>query len=108
LVTVVGPVRAPDADLRRHRDRRAPAAAGQPRPGGGRRGDRAALDRRRPVTGASFPALADRLLAEPPLLGATRLVCVDGPAGSGKTTFADRLTEALGGAAALVHMDDLY
>ncbi len=35
-------------------------------------------------------------------------MCVDGPAGSGKTTFAGRLTAALGDAAELVHMDDLY
>jgi uridine kinase len=35
-------------------------------------------------------------------------VCVDGPAGSGKTTFAGRLADALGHTAALVHMDDLY
>jgi uridine kinase len=39
--------------------------------------------------------------------GAVRLVCVDGPAGSGKTTLADALGAALGGAP-VVHMDDLY
>jgi uridine kinase len=42
------------------------------------------------------------------LLGDTRLVCVDGPAGSGKTTFAGRLAAALGDPAPVVHMDDLY
>lgn len=56
----------------------------------------------------TFAGLAADLLAAPPLLGGTRLVCVDGPAGSGKTTFAGRLTAALGDAAELVHMDDLY
>lgn len=36
------------------------------------------------------------------------MVCVDGPAGSGKTTFAARLVAALGPGAAVVHMDDVY
>ena len=41
----------------------------------------------------------------------TRLVCVDGPAGSGKTTFADRLVAGGTGrglTVALVHMDDVF
>lgn len=63
------------------------------------------MDARRPLT---VRGLADELLAAPPLLGATRLVCVDGPAGSGKTTFAGRLAAALDDAAEVVHMDDLY
>lgn len=63
------------------------------------------MDAGRPLT---FAGLAADLLTAPPLLGGTRLVCVDGPAGSGKTTFAGRLVAALGGAAELVHMDDLY
>ncbi|MBO0844670.1 MAG: 4-amino-4-deoxy-L-arabinose transferase [Nocardioides sp.] len=41
-----------------------------------------------------------------PTLGAGRLICVDGPAGSGKTTLATELSE-LGGAPVL-HMDDMY
>jgi uridine kinase len=49
-----------------------------------------------------------RILATPARLGAVRLVCVDGPAGSGKTTFAGRLAAALGPGTGLVHMDDLY
>jgi uridine kinase len=40
--------------------------------------------------------------AAPPTLGQGRLVCIDGPAGSGKTTLA----ATLGGL--VVHMDDLY
>jgi uridine kinase len=36
----------------------------------------------------------------------TRLVCVDGPAGSGKTTLATQLAVEL--ACQVVHMDDLY
>ncbi|MFC7467021.1 uridine kinase [Actinomadura keratinilytica] len=41
-----------------------------------------------------------------PSLGPVRLVAVDGHAGSGKTTFAGRLAEALGRAPVL-HLDDL-
>jgi uridine kinase len=52
--------------------------------------------------------LAEQVLAAAPRLGGTRLVCIDGPAGSGKTTFAGRLADALGEAAALVHLEDLY
>lgn len=39
-------------------------------------------------------------------LGDTRLVLIDGPAGSGKTTLAGRLGTALG--AQVVHGDDIY
>jgi uridine kinase len=63
------------------------------------------VDPRRPLT---FAALADRVLASAPRLGGTRLVCVDGPAGSGKTTFAGRLASALGADAVVVHLEDLY
>jgi len=59
-----------------------------------------------PLTG--FTDLAERVRATPPRLGATRLVCVDGPAGSGKTTFAAQLASALGPGTAVVHMDDVY
>jgi uridine kinase len=57
---------------------------------------------------SSLADLATRLRDAPPALGAVRMVCVDGPAGSGKTTFAGRLADALDPAAAVVHMDDLY
>jgi uridine kinase len=53
-------------------------------------------------------ALVEQLRASPARLGAVRLVCVDGPAGSGKTTLAGRLARALPTGAAVVHMDDLY
>jgi hypothetical protein len=56
----------------------------------------------------TFPELADRVLAAPARLGGTRLICVDGPAGSGKTTFAGGLATALGPDAVVVHLDDLY
>jgi len=52
--------------------------------------------------------VVERVRAAPARLGAVRLVCVDGPAGSGKTTFAGRLAAALGPDAGLLHMDDLY
>ncbi|MET7640025.1 hypothetical protein [Streptomyces sp. NPDC005438] len=45
--------------------------------------------------------LAARLRALPPSCGPVRLVAVDGHAGSGKSTFAGRLAEALGGAPVL-------
>ncbi|MDP9822882.1 AAA family ATPase [Nocardioides massiliensis] len=41
-----------------------------------------------------------------PRLGAGHLVCVDGPAGSGKTTLAAALESAYGWP--VVHMDDLF
>jgi uridine kinase len=54
--------------------------------------------------------LAERVLESPPRCGATRLVCIDGPAGSGKTTLAAALAEAVdarGRTVAVVHLDDL-
>ncbi|MGN6250944.1 MAG: uridine kinase family protein [Marmoricola sp.] len=53
--------------------------------------------------------VVDRVLglaaSRPPTLGAGRLVCVDGPAGAGKTTLAAALAEASG--APVLHVDDL-
>ena len=59
-----------------------------------------------PGRAGTFAGLAADVLAGAPRLGTTRLVCVDGPAGSGKTTFGRALAGALD--APLVHMDDLY
>jgi uridine kinase len=62
------------------------------------------------VTAAPAPdptVLAAQVLEAEPRLGAVRLVTVDGPAGSGKTTLAVRLARALGDVP-VVHMDDLY
>ncbi|PWI42141.1 hypothetical protein [Streptomyces sp. ICBB 8177] len=53
-----------------------------------------------------LPAYAARLRALAPSCGPVRLVAVDGHAGSGKSTFAERLSGALGGAP-VVHLDDL-
>lgn len=62
----------------------------------------------------------ERTLAQPPTLGRGRLVCVDGPAGSGKTTLAAELRHGFRGAlrrpgataargrVRLLHMDDVY
>lgn len=51
-------------------------------------------------------SLAARLRTAPPSCGPVRLIAVDGHAGSGKSTFAGRLAEELGGAP-VVHTDDL-
>jgi uridine kinase len=48
----------------------------------------------------------DLALSKPAQLGKVRLICIDGPAGSGKTTFAQRLAEMA--KAPVAHMDDLY
>ncbi|MEU6659479.1 hypothetical protein [Streptomyces sp. NPDC046821] len=53
-----------------------------------------------------LPELAETLRALPPSCGPVRLVGVDGHAGSGKSTFAALLAEALGGAPVL-RLDDL-
>ncbi|MER6737124.1 uridine kinase family protein [Streptomyces puniciscabiei] len=50
--------------------------------------------------------LAARLRRLPPSLGPVRLIGVDGHAGSGKSTFAGHLANALGGAPVL-HLDDI-
>ena len=45
---------------------------------------------------ATVAAVLAHAAAQPPLLGEGRLVCVDGPAGSGKTTLAAAVAEATG------------
>jgi uridine kinase len=63
------------------------------------------------MTVEAYADLAAEVLRRPARLGQTRLVCVDGPSGAGKTAFADRLAEALaaavGAAVPVVHTDDL-
>ncbi len=53
----------------------------------------------------SFASLAERILERPPRLGPVRLVAVDGPSGSGKSRFADRLGKVAD--IPVVHTDDL-
>ncbi|WP_231388944.1 4-amino-4-deoxy-L-arabinose transferase [Marmoricola sp. URHB0036] len=48
------------------------------------------------------------LAARPATLGTGRLVCIDGPAGSGKTTLAEAVAQSFDGASRLLHMDDMY
>ena len=60
---------------------------------------------------AAAAAIATRVLAAPPTLGAGRLVCVDGPSGSGKSTLAAALVRAFRDRGALVEvlrMEDVY
>ncbi|MBG0830916.1 hypothetical protein HS041_24455 [Planomonospora sp. ID67723] len=55
-------------------------------------------------TPISFRGLASAVRALPPSCGPVRVVAVDGPGGSGKTTFAGRLGRALD--CQVVHSDD--
>ncbi len=48
----------------------------------------------------------DLARSRPPTLGSGRLICIDGPAGSGKTTLAEELASLSG--APVIHMDDLF
>ncbi|MCW2763050.1 MAG: hypothetical protein JWR85_3251 [Marmoricola sp.] len=60
------------------------------------------------TTAAPRPeSILRRALAKLPTLGAGRLICFDGPAGSGKTTWAARVAELAPGTR-VIHMDDLY
>lgn len=70
------------------------------------------------MSGTSAAQVADvaevvlrQTLAREPTLGSSRLLCLDGPAGSGKTTLARAVLAVARDqriATALVHMDDLY
>ncbi|MFD7261581.1 uridine kinase [Streptomyces sp. NPDC059874] len=53
----------------------------------------------------SLESLARELAALPPSLGPVRLIGIDGHAGSGKSTFAGRLAQAMG--APVLHLDDV-
>lgn len=53
------------------------------------------------------PDLAESICKLPPLAGLTRVIAIDGPAGSGKTTLAEQLAAQLSGALVL-NTDQLY
>ncbi len=66
-----------------------------------------------PVTNdpLTIDSLLDHVQAAPAKLGRTRLISIDGPAGSGKSSLADRFAaraEARGLHTRVLHMDDLY
>lgn len=69
--------------------------------------DRAQAQTDQGVPLATLDRITTELLAAAPRLGTTRLVLIDGPAGSGKTTLASALSASLDDAP-VVHMDDLY
>jgi uridine kinase len=54
----------------------------------------------------AYRELAADVLGRPALLGATRLVAVDGPSGAGKTMFANRLANAFDWRVPIVRTDD--
>ena len=56
-------------------------------------------------------SIAARALSRPPRCGRVRVVVIDGPAGSGKSTTAAAVAASateLGAVVAVVHLDDLY
>lgn len=59
----------------------------------------------RPARGCA-QALVEAVTARPPTLADGRLLCLDGPAGSGKTTLAGEVAMLTG--APVVHMDAVY
>jgi uridine kinase len=62
---------------------------------------------RAPTPGPTPAEIVSLALDRPPTLGSGRLICVDGPAGSGKTTWAAGIAQLVPGVS-VVHMDDLY
>lgn len=56
---------------------------------------------------AQLTAIVDRIHNCSNFTGSARVIAIDGPAGSGKTTLADELCVILPNCA-VVHMDDLY
>lgn len=62
---------------------------------------------RNPDQPTAVRRVVDLLTSRPATLGDGHLVCVDGPAGSGKTTLAAGIAAAVAGSV-VVHMDDLF
>lgn len=64
--------------------------------------------RREPPSAAE---IVERAAGRPPRLGTGRLICIDGPAGSGKTTLGETVVDTLvarGSSVSELHMDDFY
>ncbi len=68
-----------------------------------------------PAEPSTYPETVERILDlaldRPPTVGTGRLVCVDGPAGAGKTTLGEALAHGarrLVASTRLIHMDDLF
>lgn len=55
----------------------------------------------------AITAIVDRIHSSKNFTGSARIIAIDGPAGSGKTTLADELCDRLSDCT-VVHMDDLY
>jgi uridine kinase len=58
-------------------------------------------------TKQTIEALVSRVKSSTKKCGITKVITIDGPAGSGKTTLANQLAEVLSDCA-VIHMDDLY
>ncbi len=54
----------------------------------------------------AIDAIVEALASAPVRLGRTRLVCIDGPAGSGKSTLSAELARRI--VCPVLHMDDIY
>ena len=106
-----GSPRRTSSDTQKNPAPRALPKAKQP-PGAARRRRHRRRDRRDPqaarylLTGTNAERVLELVDERPPTLGRGRLLCVDGPAGSGKTTLADEIRAITG--APVVHMDNLY
>jgi uridine kinase len=64
-----------------------------------------------PNVSAAAAAVLTQSLTASPTLGTSRLICIDGPAGAGKTTLARSVLDAAASRAVatrLISMDDLY
>lgn len=55
----------------------------------------------------TISTIVDRIRSCKNLTGSARVIAIDGPAGSGKTTLADQLCDLLPNCK-VIHMDDLY
>ncbi|GEL94190.1 uridine kinase [Cellulomonas composti] len=94
--------------------RAAPAAASGPEPaepGAAEPAEPAAAEPAEPAVDSVPAHVLAVALARRPALGRVRLVCIDGPAGSGKTTLAAAVAAvaaARGVPCVVLHLDDLY